>query len=97
MKQLYILKTKRRSIFLVLLLMMTLPMVAQTVDERFKVGGLMYSVLDATKHTLKVLPEANYLQLTDEADDVTPAYAGKLSGLIAVSYTHLTLPTILLV
>lgn len=82
MKQLYILKTKRRSIFLVLLLMMTLPMVAQTVDERFKVGGLMYSVLDATKHTLKVLPEANYLQLTDEADDVTPAYAGKLSGLI---------------
>lgn len=82
MKQLYILKTKRRSIFLVLLLMMTLPMVAQTVDERFKVGGLMYSVLDATKHTLKVLPEANYLQLTDEADNVTPAYAGKLSGLI---------------
>ena len=85
MKQHYMLKTKRRGIFLALLLLMALPMVAQTVNERFEVGGLRYSVLDATKHTVKVLPIANYLQLDDEADDVTPAYAGKLSGILDLS------------
>ena len=85
MKQLYMLKTKRRGIFLALLLLMALPMAAQQVNERFYVGGLQYSVLDPTKHTIKVLPKAIYLQLTDEADDVTPAYNGKLSGVIDLS------------
>lgn len=85
MKQLYIFKTKRRGIFLALLLLMAMPMAAQQVNERFEVGGLLYSVLDATKHTIKVLPKANYLQLTDEADDATSAYSGKLSGVIDLS------------
>lgn len=85
MKQLYMLKTKRRGIFLALLLLMALPMAAQQVNERFYVGGLQYSVLDPTKHTIKVLPKAIYLQLTDEADDATPAYLGELSGVIDLS------------
>lgn len=85
MKQLYMLKTKRRGIFLALLMLMAMPMAAQQVNERFEVGGLLYSVLDVTKHTIKVLPKAIYLQLTDEADDVTPAYNGKLSGVIDLS------------
>ena len=85
MKQLYMLKTKRRGIFLALLLLMAMPMAAQQVNERFEVDGLMYSVLDPTKHTLKVLPKAIYLQLTDEADDKTSAYLGKLSGVIDLS------------
>lgn len=85
MKQLYMLKTKRRGIFLALLLLMALPMAAQQVNERFEVGGLLYSVLDPTKHTIKVLPKAIYLQLTDEADDATPAYLDKLSGVIDLS------------
>lgn len=85
MKQLYMLKTKRHGIFLALLLLMAMPMAAQQVNEQFKVGGLLYSVLDVTKHTIKVLPKANYLQLTDEADDVTSAYDGKLSGVIDLS------------
>ena len=85
MKQLYMFKTKRRGIFLALLLLMAMPMTAQQVNERFEVGDLLYSVLDVTKHTIKVLPKANYLQLTDEADDVTSAYDGKLSGVIDLS------------
>lgn len=85
MKQLYMLKTKRHGIFLALLLLMALPMAAQQVNERFIVNGLYYSVLDVTEHTVKVLPYTNYLQLTDEADDVTPAYAGKLSGILDLS------------
>ena len=80
------LKTKRRGTFrtllLLMLLVMTMPMAAQQVNERFEVGGLLYSVLDATKHTVKVIPVANFLQLDDEADKSTPGYLGKLSGLI---------------
>ena len=80
------LKTKRRGTFrtllLLMLLVMTMPMAAQQVNERFEVGGLLYSVLDATKHTVKVIPVANYLQLDVEADKSTPGYLGKLSGLI---------------
>ncbi len=85
MKQLYMLKTKRRGIFLALLLLMVLPMAAQQVNERFKVGGLDYQILDATNHTVKVLPYANYLQLTEDYRDKTPAYEGKLSGILDLS------------
>lgn len=86
MKQLYILTTKCRGTFSILLLMlllvMTMPMAAQTIDTHFYYGNLRYQVLDATKHTVKVIPVANYLQLDDEADKSTPGYLGKLSGLI---------------
>lgn len=80
------LTTKRHGTFSILLLMlllvMTMPMAAQTIDTHFYYGNLRYQVLDATKHTVKVIPVANYLQLDDEADKSTPGYLGKLSGLI---------------
>ena len=82
MKQLYLLKTKRRDIFLALLLLMALPMAAQTAGNKFKVDGLNYIVLDAAKLTLKVLPETNYKQYTDTEGDAYSAYNGTLSGIL---------------
>ena len=82
MKQLYLLKTKRRDIFLALLLLMALPMAAQTAGNKFKVDGLNYIVLDAAKLTLKVLPETNYKQYTDIKGDEYSAYNGTLSGIL---------------
>ena len=83
MKQLfYLLKTKRRGIFLALLLLMALPMAAQTAGNKFKVDGLNYIVLDAAKLTLKVLPETNYKQYTDTEGDAYSAYNGTLSGIL---------------
>ena len=82
MKQLYLLKTKRRDIFLALLLLMALPMVAQTAGNTFKVDGLKYIVLDAAERTLKVLPETNYKQYTDTEGDAYSAYNGTLSGIL---------------
>lgn len=82
MKQLYLLKTKRRDIFLALLLLMALPMAAQTAGAKFKVDGLNYIVLDATKLTLKVLPETNYVQYSDIKGDEYSAYNGTLSGIL---------------
>ena len=82
MKQFYLLKTKRRGIFLALLLLMALPMAAQTAGEKFKVDGLKYIVLDAAKRTLKVLPETNYKQYTDIKGDEYSAYNGTLSGIL---------------
>ena len=83
MKQLfYLLKTKRRGIFLALLLLMALPMVAQTAGNTFKVDGLKYIVLDAAERTLKVLPETNYKQYTDIKGDEYSAYNGTLSGIL---------------
>ncbi len=80
------LTTKRhgtlRTLLLMLLVVMTMPMAAQQKDTKFHVGQLIYTVLDATKHTVKVTYEANYLQLTDDYDKKTPAYGGKLSGVI---------------
>ena len=80
MKQLYMLKTKRRSIFLVLLLMMTLPMVAQTVN--FEYDGLCYVVLDPVKHTVKVKCDKRVIFLQSSERDKLSAYDGKLSGTI---------------
>lgn len=82
MKQLYLLKTKRRSIFLALLLLMALPMAAQTAGTKFKVGDLNYEVLDAAELTLKVLPETNYVQYSDIKGDEYSAYNGTLSGIL---------------
>lgn len=81
MKQLYLLKTKRRSIFLALLLLMALPMAAQTAGTKFKVGDLNYEVLDATKLTLKVLPERYYGQYSDLEADKYSSY-GSLTGIL---------------
>ncbi len=80
------LTTKRhgtlRTLLLMLLVVMTMPMAAQPTGSYFKVGNLKYKVLDATNHTVKVTYEANYLQLTEDARKKTSAYGGKLSGVI---------------
>ena len=85
MKQLfYLLKTKRRGIFLALLLFMALPMAAQTAGKKFNVNGLNYIVLDATKLTLKVLPGRSYAQYTDTQADAYSSY-GSLTGILDLS------------
>lgn len=79
MKQRYMLKTKRRSIFLVLFLMMTLPMVAQNAVEYFEEGGLKYRILDATKQTISVEPQTDFSK-DPAAGDKQLAYDNQLSG-----------------
>lgn len=79
MKQRYMLKTKRRSIFLVLFLMMTLPMVAQNAGEYFEEGGLKYRILDATKQTISVEPQTDFSK-DPAAGDKQLAYDNQLSG-----------------
>ena len=79
MKQLNTLKTKRRGIFLALLLLMAMPMVAQTAGNTFNVGGLNYMVLDAAKLTLKVLSGRSYAQYSDTQADTYSSY-GSLTG-----------------
>ena len=80
MKQRYMLKTKRRGIFLVLFLMMTLPMVAQNAVEYFEEGGLKYRILDATKQTIRVEPQTDFSKYDPAAGDNHPAYDNQLSG-----------------
>ncbi len=80
MKQRYMLKTKRRGIFLVLFLMMTLPMVAQNAVEYFEEGGLKYRILDATKQTIRVEPKREFSEDTSDPVDTYPAYDNQLSG-----------------
>lgn len=82
MKQRYMLKTKRRSIFLVLLLMMTLPMVAQNADDEFEVDGLHYSILDVTKQTIRVESKRKIKQDTEGERNKKYAYENTLSGTI---------------
>lgn len=80
MKQLNTLKnTKRRGIFLALLLLMAMPMVAQTAGNTFNVGGLNYMVLDETNRTLKVLSGRSYVQYSDTQADTYSSY-GSLTG-----------------
>ena len=81
------LKTKRHGTLRTLLLMllvvvMAMPMAAQTAGSKFEVGALRYEVLDATKHTVKVIPKENYLQFTDDYDKIKPGYFGQLRGVI---------------
>lgn len=71
-----------RTFLLLMLLVMTMPMTAQMKDMIFNYGNLRYQVLDATKHTVKVIPHANFLQLDDAARKSTPGYLGQLSGVI---------------
>ena len=82
MKQLNTLKTKRRGIFLALLLLMAMPMAAQTVGKEFNVGKLRYKVLNVDNHTVKVIPKENYVQYNDLVRDEKPAYFGNLSGVV---------------
>lgn len=82
MKQRYMLKTKRRGIFLVLFLMMTLPMVAQNAGEYFEEGGLKYRILDATKQTISVEPQTDFSKYDPAAGDNHPAYDNQLSGIL---------------
>lgn len=82
MKQRYMLKTKRRGIFLVLFLMMSLPMLAQNADEYFEEGGLKYRILDATKQTISVVSKRLFSQDTPGFVDTYPAYENKLSGIL---------------
>lgn len=82
MKQLNTLKTKRRGIFLALLLLMAMPMAAQRAGTQFQDGDLFYKVLDETKHTVMVIPERSYSQDTDSVKNKEPGYFGKLSGVI---------------
>ena len=65
MKQLNTLKTKRRGIFLALLLLMAMPMAAQTAGDEFNVGNLRYKVLNVDNHTVKVIPIENYGSITN--------------------------------
>ncbi len=78
MKQLNVLKTKRRGIFLVLLLLMAMPITAQNVNDQFKVDNLWYIIKDATNHKVYV---------TDAPSNTDPenTYQKTLSG-------HLTIP-----
>lgn len=82
MKQRYMLKTKRRGIFLVLYLMMTLPMVAQNAGDEFEFDGLHYSILDATKQTIRVEPKRKFIQDTEGAGNKEYAYENTLSGIL---------------
>lgn len=82
MKQRYMLKTKRRSIFLVLFLMMTLPMVAQNAGDEFEVDGLHYSILDATKQTIRVVSKRKFKQDTEGTENKEYAYENTLSGIL---------------
>ena len=82
MKQLNTLKTKRRGIFLALLLLMAMPMAAQTVGKEFNVGKLRYKVLNVDNHTVKVIPIENYLQWDDLTRDEKPAYFGNLGEVV---------------
>ncbi len=78
MKQIYLLTTKRRDIFLALLLLIVMPITAQNVNDQFKVGNLFYIIKDATNHKVYV---------TDDPSNTDPenTYQKTLSG-------HLTIP-----
>ena len=82
MKQLNTLKTKRRGIFLALLLLMAMPMAAQTAGDEFNVGNLRYKVLNVKNRTVAVIPKENYVQYNDLVRDEKPAYFGNLSGVV---------------
>ncbi len=76
------LKTKRRGIFLVLFLMMTLPMVAQNAGDEFEFDGLHYSILDATKQTIRVVSKRKFKQDTEGTENKEYAYENTLSGIL---------------
>ena len=75
MKQLNVLKSKRRGIFLVFLLLMAMPITAQNVNDQFKVDNLWYIIKDATNHKVYV------------TDDPSNTYQKTLSGHLSIPET----------
>lgn len=71
-----------RTLLLMLLVVMTMPMAAQKAGWRFDVGALRYEVLNETNHTVKVIPKENYLQTSEDYRDSKPGYFGQLRGVI---------------
>lgn len=89
MKQLfYLLKTKRRGIFLALLLLMALPMVAQTAGEKLPIiDGLYYKVLNVANRTVAVTSDRDFGPIQDYQRKDYSAYNGTLSGTITIPST----------
>lgn len=88
MKQLYLLKTKRRDIFLALLLLMALPMAAQTAGEKLPIiDGLYYKVLNVANRTVAVTSDRDFGPIQDYQRKDYSAYNGTLSGTITIPST----------
>ncbi len=88
MKQLYLLKTKRRGIFLALLLLMALPMAGQTVGEKLPIiDGLYYKVLNVANRTVAVTSDRDFGPIQDYQRKDYSAYNGTLSGTITIPST----------
>lgn len=88
MKQLYLLKTKRRGIFLALLLLMALPMAAQTAGEKLPIiDGLYYKVLNVANRTVAVTSDRDFGPIQDYQRKDYSAYNGTLSGTITIPST----------
>lgn len=88
MKQLYLLKTKRRGIFLALLLLMALPMAAQTAGEKLPIiDGLYYKVLNVANRTVAVTSDFDFNPYSDIEKGQYSAYNGTLSGTITIPLT----------
>ena len=85
MKQLYLLTTKRCGIFLALLLLMALPMTAQTVGEKLPIiNGLYYKVLNVANRTVAVTSDRDFGPIPDYQRKDYSAYNGTLSGYITI-------------
>ena len=85
MKQLYFLTTKRCGIFLALLLLMALPMTAQTVGEKLPIiNGLYYKVLNVANRTVAVTSDRDFGPIPDYQRKDYSAYNGTLSGSITI-------------
>lgn len=88
MKQFYLLKTKRRGIFLALLLLMALPMAGQTVGEKLPIiDGLYYKVLNVANRTVAVTSDFDFNSYSDIEKGQYSAYNGTLSGTITIPLT----------
>lgn len=88
MKQIYLLKTKRRGIFLASLLLMGLPMAAQTAGEKLpKINGLYYKVLNVANRTVAVTSDFDFGPISDYQKKDYSAYNGTLSGPINIPLT----------
>ena len=85
MKQIYLLKTKRRGIFLALLLLMAMPMAAQKVGEKLPIiDGLYYKVLNVANRTVAVTSDRDFGPIPDYQKKDYSAYNGTLSGTITI-------------
>lgn len=88
MKQIYLLTTKRCGIFLALLLLMALPMAAQTAGEKLPIiNGLYYKVLNVANRTVAVTSDIDFSPYSDIEKGQYSAYNGTLSGTITIPST----------